>query len=125
MLQHIRTLPTISSSQQSRDGPLLFQHNCRPVHNSMSTQTWIRVCGEGELDWPAPELNPLQHLWDEVELRLQVRLSYQRVSDLTNVHLVKNSHKHTPQPCCLVVQAVIAEKVICVWRRTRHTCEGR
>lgn len=90
----------------------------------MSTQIWIRVCGEGELDWSAPDLNPLEHLWDEVELRLQLRLSY-LVSDLTNVHLVKNSHKHIPQTCCLVFQAVIAEKVICVWRRTRQTCEGR
>jgi hypothetical protein len=31
--------------------------------------------GVEELDWPAqsPDLNPIEHLWDELESRLQAR----------------------------------------------------
>ena len=39
--------------------------------------TWMREFGVDELDWPAqsPDLNPIEHLWDEVERRLRARPS--------------------------------------------------
>jgi len=46
--------------------------------------------GVEELDWPAkiPDLNPIEHLWDESERRLQARPSRPTsVSDLTNALL--------------------------------------
>jgi len=46
--------------------------------------------GVEELDWPAqsPDLNPIEHPWDELEQRLQARPSHPTsVSDLINVLL--------------------------------------
>ena len=50
-------------------------------------QKWFVEIGVEELDWPAqsPDPNPIKHLWDELERRLQARLNRpSSVSDLTN-----------------------------------------
>ena len=49
------------------------QHD--PVHKKRSTKKWFVEFGVEELDWPAqiPELNPIEHLWDELECRPQTR----------------------------------------------------
>ena len=51
---------------------------------------WMSEFGVEELDWPAqsPDLNPIDHLWDELEQSLQARPSRRTsVSDLTNALL--------------------------------------
>ena len=71
------TLPTLW--EQFRDGLFLFQHDCAPVHKARS---W--------LDWPvqSPDLNPTEHLWNELERRLRARsFCPTSVCDLTNVLL--------------------------------------
>jgi hypothetical protein len=66
-------LPTLW--QQFVEGPFLFQHGNAPVHKARSIQKWIVELGVEELDWPAQntDLNPIKHLWDEMELRLRAR----------------------------------------------------
>ena len=66
-------LPTLW--QQLWEGPFLFQQDNAPVHKTRSIQKWFVEIDVEELDWPAqsPDLNPIEHLWDELEHRLRAR----------------------------------------------------
>ena len=59
--------------QQFGEGPFLFQHDNAPMHKGRSIQKWFVEIGVEELDWPVqnPELNPSEHLWDELECPLR------------------------------------------------------
>ena len=73
--------------QQFAEGPFLFQHDNAPVHKARSIQKWFVKIGVEELDRPAqiPNLNPIEHLWDKLECRLQARPNCPTsVPDLTN-----------------------------------------
>ncbi|MCJ8729091.1 hypothetical protein PDJAM_G00011980 [Pangasius djambal] len=81
-------LPTLW--EQFGAGPFLFQHDCAPVNKARSIKTWMTESGVDELDWPAqsPDLNTIEHLWDELERRLRARPSRPTsVCDLTNALL--------------------------------------
>ena len=83
-------LPTLW--QQFGESPFLFQHDNGPVHKSRSIQKWFVEIFMEELDWPAqkPDLNPIKHLWDELEHRLRARPNRPTsVPDLTNAPVVE------------------------------------
>ena len=57
------------------------------MHKARSIQKWFVEIGVEELDWPAQslDLNPIEHLWDELECQLQSRPNFPTsVPDLTN-----------------------------------------
>uniref|UniRef100_A0A671TM21 Tc1-like transposase DDE domain-containing protein n=1 Tax=Sparus aurata TaxID=8175 RepID=A0A671TM21_SPAAU len=62
-------------------------HDCAPVHKARSIKTWMREFGVDELDWPtqSPDLNPIEHLRDELEQRLRARPSC-----LTSVYFLQD-----------------------------------
>ena len=65
-------LPTLW--QQFGEGPFLFQHDNAAVRKARSIQKCFVKIGVEELNLPAqnPDLNPIKHLWDELESRLRV-----------------------------------------------------
>lgn len=66
-------LPTLW--QQFGIGPFIFQHDNARVHKAQVITEWFQDMGVQELDWPAqsPDINPIEHMWDELERRLRAR----------------------------------------------------
>jgi hypothetical protein len=66
-------LPTIED--QFGDDNYLYHHDNAPCHKSRYVRELFVGNKVPEMDWPAqsPGLNPIEHLWDELEHRLRSR----------------------------------------------------
>jgi hypothetical protein len=107
----VTVLPTLW--QQFGKGPYPFQHNNAPVHKEQKWFVEIGVEGLAE----SPDLNPIEHLWDEMERRLRVRPNRPTsVPNLTNTLLAEWKNVPAAMFLNLVeslprrVEAVIAAK---------------
>uniref|UniRef100_A0A8C7VLV9 Transposase Tc1-like domain-containing protein n=1 Tax=Oncorhynchus mykiss TaxID=8022 RepID=A0A8C7VLV9_ONCMY len=98
----------------------VFQHDNDPKHTAGATKEWLRKKHLKVLEWPSqsPDLNPIEHLWRELKVRL-VQQQPRNLKDLEKVcmedwakipaavcaNLVKNNRKR--------MISVIANKGFC------------
>ena len=89
------------------------------MHKARSIQKWCVEIGVEELDWPAqsPDLNAIEHFWDELEDRLQARPNRSTsVPDLTDALVAEGKQiptvmfQHPVESLPRRVEAVIAAK---------------
>ena len=62
----------------------IFQQDCAPCHSSKATSAFLRRQNIAVLPWSSqsPDMNPIEHLWDEMERRLNKEIRPRSLEEL-------------------------------------------
>jgi len=120
LLEHILDTHLIPSAalvfEQHPFEPWWLLQDNAPAHKSRSVQQWLHNHGIQLLDFPpySPDLNPIEHLWADVETRVEQRAActveqlQERISEewaATPVQLLESLSHSMPARCQAVIDA--------------------
>ena len=73
-----------------------FQHDNDPKHTARIVTTWLDHEGIQRLKWPSfsPDMNPIEHLWDEVERRMKTEQPKNEKDFSENIVFIFIYHLH-------------------------------
>ncbi|CAB5375941.1 unnamed protein product [Rhizophagus irregularis] len=60
---------------EEENGEYFFQQDNAPIHTNLKIRTFMEDVMITQLPWPgqSPDLNPIEHMWDELECRIRTR----------------------------------------------------
>ncbi|KAK6308944.1 hypothetical protein J4Q44_G00204070 [Coregonus suidteri] len=81
-------LPSVRALKMGRGW--VFQHDNDPKHTARATKEWLRKKHLKVLEWPSqsPDLNPIEHLWRELKVRI-VQRQPRNLKDLEKAKPIK------------------------------------
>ena len=81
----------------------VFQHDNDPKHTAKATKEWLKKKHIKVLEWPSqsPDLNPIEHLWRELKVRVAKRQP-RNLNDLEKI-CKKEWDKIPPEMCAYLV----------------------
>ncbi|KAK6308641.1 hypothetical protein J4Q44_G00219120 [Coregonus suidteri] len=75
----------------------VFQHDNDPKHTARATKEWLRKKHLKVLEWPSqsPDLNPIEHLWRELKVRIAQRQP-RNLKDLEKARIISDVMSSSP-----------------------------
>ena len=90
---------------EEENGEYFFQQDNTPIHTSLRTRTFMEEVAITQLPWAgqSPDLNPIEHMWDELERRIRAR---------TNSPKNLGELESLLQECWLQIQREVYQKLV-------------
>ncbi|GFS94920.1 transposable element Tcb2 transposase [Trichonephila clavipes] len=97
-------------------GPdFIFMEDKGRLHRTLAVEELLESEDITRMDWPAysPDLNPIEHVWDALGIRIAARLHHQQLKQMPIEEWV------------LLPQEMLLQLVLSMWRRCEATIAVR